>query len=81
MTSNKDLWRKEEEQADLSILDMSDGNKSTKVSPFTGTDKDEYSVDIWLTNVTRLAEFNSWKDEQVLSGCLLALKDVASVWR
>ena len=28
-----------------------------------------------------MAEINSWKDEQTFSGCLLALKDVASVWR
>ena len=69
-----------EDQANLSILEMGD-SKSTKVPPFTGTEKDEYSADIWLTNVTRLAELNSWKDEQILSGCLLALKDVASVWR
>ena len=56
-------------------------NKSTKVPPFTGTDKDEYSADIWLTNVARLGELNNWKDEQILNGCWLALKDVASVWR
>ena len=35
---NKDLWRKEEElleqQADLSILNMDDGNKLIKVHPF-----------------------------------------------
>ena len=45
------------------------------------TDKDEYSADIWLTNVARLGELNNWKDEQILDGCLLALKDVDSVWR
>ena len=56
-------------------------SKTTKVPPFTGTDKDEHSADIWLTNVARLAEINSWKDEQTLNGCLLALKEVASVWR
>ena len=81
---NKDLKKREEDllehQADLSILDM-EGGKSTKVPPFTGTDKDEYSADIWLTNVARLGELNNWKDEQILNGCLLALKDVASVWR
>ena len=81
VNDNKDLRKREEEllehQADLSILDM-EGNKSTKVPPFTGTDKDEYSADIWLTNVTRLGELNNWKDEQILKGCLLALKDVAS---
>ena len=80
---NKDLKKREEDllehQADLSILDM-EGGKSTKVPPFTGTDKDEYSADIWLTNVARLGELNNWKDEQILNGCLLALKDVASVW-
>ena len=45
-----DLRRKEEQlleqQADLSILNMSDGNKSSKVPPFTGAVKDEYSADI-----------------------------------
>ena len=65
---------------DLSVLEMGD-SKSTKVPPFTGTDKDEYSADIWLTNVEPLAELNNWKDEQTLSGCLLALKDIASTWR
>ena len=84
VVSNRDFREREadllEQQADLSILEMGD-SKSTKVPPFTGTDKDEHSADIWLTNVTRLAEINSWKDEQTLSGCLLALKDVASVWR
>ena len=82
VNDNKDLRRREEDllehQADLSILDM-EGNKSTKVPPFTGTDKDEYSADIWLTNVARLGELNNWKDEQILNGCLLVLKDVASV--
>ena len=81
---NKDLRKREEEllehQADFSILNM-EGNKSTKVLPFTGTDKDECSADIWLMNVTRLGELNNWKDEQIRNGCLLALKDVASVWR
>jgi len=84
VNDNKDLRKREEDllehQADLSILDM-EGGKSTKVPPFTGTDKDEYSADIWLTNVARLGELNNWKDEQILNGCLLALKDVASVWR
>ena len=69
-----------EQQAKLSILNMGD-SKSTKVPPFAGMDKDEHLADIWLTNVTRLEEINSWKDEQILSGCFLALKDVASVWR
>ena len=59
---NKDLKKREEDllehQADLSILDM-EGGKSTKVPPFTGTDKDEYSADIWLTNVARLGELNN----------------------
>ena len=66
LIDNKDLRKREEEllehQADLSILDM-EGNKSTKVPPFTGTDKDEYSADIWLTNVNRSGELNNWKDE------------------
>ena len=59
VNDNKELRKREEDllehQADLSILDM-EGNKSTKVPPFTGTDKDEYSADIWLTNVARLGE-------------------------
>ena len=58
----------EERELDLSVLEMGD-SKNTKVPPFTGTEKDEYSADIWLTNVERLAELNNWKDEQTLSGC------------
>ena len=81
---NKDLRKRKEEllehQADFSILNM-EGNKSTKVLPFTGTDKDEYSANIWWTNVTHLGELNNWKGEQILNGCVLALKDVASVWQ
>ena len=69
-----------EREEDLSILDMTD-TKSTKVPPFTGTDKDDYSADIWVSNVERLAALNGWRDDQTLSGCLLALKEVASVWR
>ena len=49
VNDNKNLRKREEDllehQADLSILDM-EGNKSTKVPPFTGKDKDEYSADI-----------------------------------
>ena len=50
---NKDLKKREEDllehQADLSILDM-EGGKSTKVPPFTGTDKDEYSACLLYTS-------------------------------
>ena len=34
-----------------------------------------------MSNVERLAALNGWRDDQTLSGCLLALKEVASVWR
>ena len=62
VNDTKDLKKREEDllehQADLSILDM-EGNKYTKVPPFTGTDKDEYSADTWLTKVTHLGELNN----------------------